>query len=459
MTDTSSLLPNHVGITSDCLYNLKPSAVRSRSYRASVLPTNGGTRNPGDTTILYIPGGRRASYLDCQQTYLKYTVNNTDSSGNINFDGCGASVINRIDVFHGSNLLETIQGYNNLACYITDFNMTGSQKVGLSASYGFDAGGLRAGATIAKSSGQTICMPVFSGVIGLGNSKMLPVGMLCDDIRVEITWEQNSLGMAFVDTTYATSAGASPWSVSGIELELCIVELSDEGEQMVRSESPPDKPIYIASNSWRHYTASYTASAGMSSFIVPARFASLKSIVCLPHRNVDAIVASYAIASRVNPNIAYYYWRIGSALVPSKPVYLENGTSAPFNCAGGAEAFMEIQRSWHSLNTAANASSVIATYYNVRDVALTGTPWTVAGVSTTNAKGDCIFGFAIAQEMETFSNRSDVLFSGLNTLTQQVFFEFNVNTAATTATAWTLDFFANYDQVMIMENGLLSVRF
>ena len=40
MTDSSVLLPNQVAVSSDCLFNMKPSAVRSRSYRASVLPTN-----------------------------------------------------------------------------------------------------------------------------------------------------------------------------------------------------------------------------------------------------------------------------------------------------------------------------------------------------------------------------------------------------------------------------------
>lgn len=43
MTDTSALVPNSVGITSDLQFNLKDSAVRSRSYRASVAPTNKST--------------------------------------------------------------------------------------------------------------------------------------------------------------------------------------------------------------------------------------------------------------------------------------------------------------------------------------------------------------------------------------------------------------------------------
>ena len=51
MTDTTQLIPNNLAVTSDLDYRLKPSAPRSRSYRASILPTNKNTFNPTDTGI------------------------------------------------------------------------------------------------------------------------------------------------------------------------------------------------------------------------------------------------------------------------------------------------------------------------------------------------------------------------------------------------------------------------
>ena len=108
-TDTSQLLPNSVAVSSDCLYNLKPSSVRARAYRASIPTSNKSVFTPGDLAIFYIPGGRRNTYLDPTQTYIRYTVRNNDTTVSANnfieFDGSGASVINRIDIYHGSNLL------------------------------------------------------------------------------------------------------------------------------------------------------------------------------------------------------------------------------------------------------------------------------------------------------------------------------------------------------------------
>jgi len=105
MTDTSSLVPNSVGISSDCQYTLKPSAVRSRAYRASIAPTNKSTFIAGDTCISYIPGGRRNSYLDTTQSYMRFTVKNNDTTASTSSvpaffytDNNAACFINRLDI-------------------------------------------------------------------------------------------------------------------------------------------------------------------------------------------------------------------------------------------------------------------------------------------------------------------------------------------------------------------------
>jgi hypothetical protein len=129
MTDTSQFLNNAVGITSDLAFNLKNSAVASRSYRASIPMTNRQTAAPSDICIFNIPA-RRNCFLDTANSYMRLTVKNNDLSGNINFDHNAYSVINRLDVFHGSVNLETIQQLNVLANALFDFQLNGAQKTG-----------------------------------------------------------------------------------------------------------------------------------------------------------------------------------------------------------------------------------------------------------------------------------------------------------------------------------------
>jgi hypothetical protein len=70
--------------------------------------------------------------------------------------------------------------------------------------------------------------------------------------------------------------------------------------------------------------------------------------------------------------------------------------------------------------------------------------------------------FAIGQDFETFANKTDLLLSGMNTLTSQIFFEANIGWGVANqvpAVAYTLDYYANFDQILVLENGIMSARF
>ncbi len=452
MTDSQGLLPNNVGVTSDLLFNLKPSSGRGRAYRASILPTNASTFTCGSTTILYVPCGRRGTFLDPQQSYLKYTVLNNDATNALLFDNLASSVINRIDIFHGSNLLESIQQANVLYSFLYDFETNASQRVGLSCVSGLSQTTDRQGLNFPVSTGITVAIPLLSGVIGMGLDKYLPVCALADDIRIEITWEAQVQGMV------AAAAGGTAWSVNGVELELTYVELQDESLAIVNSASPLNGTLFLHGNSWRHYVSTLpTGTSGVYSTLVPSRQASLKSLVCLPRRATEiASATSYSISSRINPNFANYWWRVGANLVPQKYVQLVNTNGT---IKGFAEGYMEIQKSFHSMNHPEYAGSFPYAYYNAIDNS--GCDTTVGGGGFTTApttSNSYKNAFAIAQNLETYSQKSDVIVNGLNTLSSQVFFEANINVA--TLATYTLDFYANFDQILVKdETGILSVRF
>jgi hypothetical protein len=104
-----------------------------------------------------------------------------------------------------------------LASYILDLQTAQSQRKGLSNLYGFDANGDRQGVNLlqATTNSITCCMPLFSGVVGVLAEKMLPVGMLNDDIRIEITFDTSANALY--------SAGSATYTVNAMELELCVV--------------------------------------------------------------------------------------------------------------------------------------------------------------------------------------------------------------------------------------------
>lgn len=471
MTDTSPLLlPNQTAVPQDCLYNLKPSSVRARSYRASIPSSNKSIFAPSDQAILYIPGGRKGTYLDPNQSYLKMTIQNNELVANanfFNFDNLGTSVINRVDTFHSGNSIDSLQQYNALMSYIVDAQLNQTEKFGLSNIYGTSSSTLlanaRSGLAVYPGQRVTICVPLL-GAFGLGADKLIPIGQLYDDIRIEISTASIVEGVVWNAAPVNT---INPFSIIDMQLELQIIELSDEGQHMVESITPFSSPVYMHANSWRHYVSSLPAGIGGAySALVPARFASLKSLVVLPRRSTEINLATaYSTSSRLNPCISSYWFRCGAYMIPQRAVTLYSTS----NTGGHGEAFMELQKAFHGVNRPDMSTGIPFSQYNVVD--LTAADLTIGGMG---APGQTIPGaaniianshqnaFAIAQDLECFANKTDLLLSGMNTLSSQIFFECNVGwgvAGQTPTVAFTLDYYANYDLILCLDNGILSAKF
>jgi len=443
-TDNSVLLPNSHGLPADLLYNVKPSMVRGRAYRASIMPSNMGTSfAAGALAIHYVPC-RRNCFLDPQQSYMRITIQNTDSTASLNVDTSAYSFFNMIQIFHGSNLLETIQNFDALSAYIVDFQYDTAQKTGMQQILGCSS--TRQGITINPSEYYTFCLPVLSGVIGTGLDKYLPLS-LADDIRVETTL--NSTQLAGCWSTTPTGS----YSVVNMELELTILELSDVGMELINEVTPFSRDIFMHGVSWRHFSGTVTSgTTGFQTYLVPMRFASAKKVVVLPRRSTELTAYNaYSVGSRLNPNIDSYHFRLGSLIVPPRDITIRNNNTT----GGPGEAYAEILKSWHSF-TSVLAPSVSQAQYAIWDNSGIYQYGGQSGGSLTTSSYNNAF--AIAQELETVYGRSDVLLSGCNLLNVQSFFEFT-NTYGPSAN-YTLDFYVQYDHILILDtNGLLSVKF
>jgi hypothetical protein len=136
-------------------------------------------------------------------------------------------------------------------------------------------------------------------------------------------------------------------------------------------------------------------------------------------------------------------------MCPQKPIILANTSST----GGYGEAFMELLRSQHSNNDLAFAPSISRNIYNCADAA-NNYGVVVADTSMNITYGQ---GFAISQEFESISNRSDCILAGTNTLNLQIFHDYTISTAI--AAGYTLNYFALFDHLITLDpTGLLSCR-
>jgi hypothetical protein len=278
---------------------------------------------------------------------------------------------------------------------------------------------------------------------------MLPLS-LSDDIRVEIVWATDAEGLVKSGSTADTyfSGYSTDWVIQSPEMVCTIVELDAQGMALVNSVSNGGETI-IAGQSWRSYNSTMPANSSGGSFstLVPARFASLNSLLLAPRVSSTAVLKTgYSISCRINPNITQYYWRIGGGIVPNKPVILANSSTT----GGYSEAMLELIKTFGVLNTPASSSSLRSDYYNVSKTVNVQSGVKVATTDSTSA-------FAIGQEFNVFSGKNSTILSGINTLSTNCFFECEVSSDGNDQ--MTLNFFALYDLLLIIQDGQISVRF
>ena len=516
MSDPSALnIPVATALTSDMLLGLKPSAPKSRSYRISIAPVNKSLFTPSDQIILELPTGRKGTWLDQSQSYLKFSVQFSSTvaavagGSGIYLDNSAYSFIQRCDIYHSSNLLETINEYGQLANFLIDTSLTQSDKAGLSTLIGTNGlinavsiltssaainagaattfpapisftqfGGDRTGqacASVATAAGigtaipYTFSLPMLSGIIGVNASKMLPVGKLASPIRVELYLS------ALDDAIYYGTAGAGAnWQIVNVEFCACYVELQDDSFDMVS----PDEPQYISTTTYRQASTYLpAATSGEFTTLLPFRAASITALYARFRNYVNAVqganaTAAYRKSSSINPNMSYYYFRVGSSLYPNKPIYLTNGSLV----GSGGEAYAELLKSFHSLSSSIGNSALTYGSYNVAATQAQGfNAGYVPGSKTTTIATAAASGaaptvpdthanaFAIGLELQSFSNRNDTILSGISTLNSQIYFTAGIATGQTAGGGnnfnYTIDFFSQMDMVLILQNGVLTARF
>jgi hypothetical protein len=287
MSDPSQIhLPIHQALTSDMMLGLKPSAPKSRSYRLSVAPINKSTFQGGDQMIFELPTGRRGTWLDQSQTYLKFSFQcvttaasgqsiTTSVSTGVYLDNTAYSLIQRCDIYNSSNLLETINEYGQLANLLIDTSLTQSDKAGLSSMIGssnfngiinakatatafaqyeastqIQTAGDRNGLQVATNTAiataplYSFALPLLSGVVGTLSNKMLPVGKLSSPVRLEFYLANNN------DAIYFGTAGTGAvWTLSNVEICACYVEILDDTFNHVLTDNQ-EEYIFTSRNWW-----------------------------------------------------------------------------------------------------------------------------------------------------------------------------------------------------------------
>tara|TARA_R100000482_G_scaffold4609_1_gene1592 strand:- start:622 stop:1956 length:1335 start_codon:yes stop_codon:yes gene_type:complete len=437
----------------DLNFSLRPVSASARQYLQNLPPTNGSSFQPSNVIRVSIPCGRPNTFYQPHQSYLKLKLTNNHADA-LTVDNSVHSLIQRLTIYHGSNLIEDINDYGVIASMLYDLQVDGAElgRTGAITSGGQDGQTFasndistsrninRRGATVAGTADRVFAFPLISGVVGTMMSKALPVGeMSAGDLRIEI--ELASASLAVVNNT--TNNNAPDWTVSDVEYVCSFIELSAQASQDIRNAH--GGRYAISTESYRSYQATVNAGAGEQTFLIPAKFSSLKSLVCSMRSSTTTAVdnAGYKSSStsgRAKGEMSQYQFRLSGGLsLPSQPV----------DCEDNAQVIAELMRCFHALGVANHSTNLDPTQFD-----LVGTAQSAGAVPHDDKHGSFMF----AINLDAYGANSHLLEQGTDTLGSG-----NIFLNATFGSgnlAGQLNSFAHYDLLLAVdENGVMSAKY
>ena len=179
--------------------------------------------------MFIVPCGRKGQFLNWKMSYLKFKLTDTSviteaevaayKQATIAQDYTVSSLIERMELYHGSNLLEQLHSYNLLHTLWTD--IIGCGDVHMSTDHVLEGMGTnaRVGEGLAAGESMYYAILFISEITSCMLNTYLPTGdMSADDLRVEIPLAKNNDGVttSLTDTT----AIAKTWTTRDVELVL-----------------------------------------------------------------------------------------------------------------------------------------------------------------------------------------------------------------------------------------------
>lgn len=446
-------------IPANLKYQSKVESAPARRYLTQIQPQSGGSAGIGETITINIPT-RNNTALIPSESYLRGNFNliSTTVATSSCLESCGwHQFIQRIRVFHGSNLIEDIDNYGQLAKILYDFQ---APEDAVKGRFGITTGtnqdysmaftplttvpalltsrGVNRGRafTAAEFPVGTTAFPfainLVSIVGALSGDKYIPLWeCTAAPIRVELVLQSSLIKAMMVE-------GGAGLSFSATNLNYCgeFLELPDSAIAAIKSGS--SSPMQMVQPSYRSYTnsAAITTAGTQVSFSLPAKYSSLKNIF-VATRTTSGTAAQYP-SSHSKFGLTSYNFRVGSEVLPSTAP-----TSIP-------EFYSEAVKCFGSLADLQVQPSIDNTAYSL-DI-----PNTIAGLIEASTKDSGAF--LVGLDMEIYQNADkSSIFSGTNTNTSDLFYIANYTPQSNVTLLQTA--FAAFDQVLVFENGVMFSRY
>jgi len=404
----TSVLPNEINYTK--LQAPVPSGTNNISVVS--LPSNGSSFP--SSSIIQIDLVSRG-YLVPNSMYIRYKATTTGTSALMKGTPVYTPFL-KSEVICGSQVIEVIQNYHQIANFIVNTKQNIGQKLGRQFNYGYlDATSAPSittmnGRTLANSDAYFVSAPLFN--ILTNCETFIPLELI-PSLRIQLTLDTFSNMVA--------SGTATTFTISNFELCYDIVNFSGEVNSMVKSMSDSNGNITIKSQGYA--SAGQTLASGTTGtveLVYNFRFSSLKSVVANIGTATSNTFMNSVDATSANGSYAFI---VGGQQYPQREI------STVLNKSG---VLSELVSFWGSQNEIDSQNFSIATQEFVINS---------GGTTTYQVPGK----FWVGTNLESLSS-SGVLLSGISTNNSPI--SFRINTGTATQEAHTIQLICLYDALL-----------
>ena len=412
---------------------MMPISGNSKQQIAISVPSTGaGTYNLATYAIINFPRCGFDYVFDPMNSFLRFKATIVDAAGILILDHSANSFIQKLEVLHAGNVLETIDNYQQLSAIMIDTQVDASARVSsLNMTAGCGTDGDARGARIENgaANGKWFSLTLLSGIVGSLSRNYIPVNDLQGSIQIRITFsDYKQVGKW--DTNLNTGSNDAI-KFSNIEFHANMIKLGPEVLSMIRTQE-----YTIYSETYTNFQQTLAANTTQLEQLIPSRYSSLKTVFVSMR---DSDVASNT-GHQVYPNsrssfgITDYCFRLGSEQIPPSRIRCKD--------YGFLEAFEALKTSLHGGgNTLCSIGILNASNYI--DETPTGVDENSYGL------------FVIGNDFEGYSSgKSGSLLAGANTLGNDLYFSANFSAMAKSV----IDFNLHYDMKLIIRDGVLTVH-
>jgi hypothetical protein len=436
-------------LPSKLLYQNKIESSYARNFISKIQPQNTTNYSLGQTTIFNIPCMANQvlsgvdSVLNVRLCLRNGSVAGDLAAGAAKLDGAGiVSAIQRVRIFHGSQLLSDIDSYGNLMNLLYSAQCSSDlmkNKYALLMGSGQDGAGIGLNAALvgpatdfsADNDVHNFSIPLTT-IFNLTNNYVPCWALTSSSLRLEIQWATSiSQFVNYPNTISLVPAAALPALFSDVSLTCNFMELSDSAMAIIQN-SLQGNPVEWVCTDYSNYIFNTTLPQSVTniSMAVPAKYNSLKSLLFTFRPQTSAAGTGTAVGNdrfgseSIKFKLSEYDARIGSRVIPSdKP-----NTVSQF--------YSEFLRAISSVGNLDHETNITRTMYSA-DVAS----------ATVSSK------FCVGFDLESYSAVDlSKTYQGLNTSTDDIFANFRFG-AQTNATNIRIDAYASFDKLIICQNG------